>query len=442
MTKVLRKRTAVWAVAVVVGTMGGALPVSAAGSPVTASLTPSAGAVSSAPSKAGTYVALAPARAFNGRTVGPAAPHATVDVSILGHAGVPETGVGAIALTLTATGQTSSGFATVYPAGAARPATSNLDFAPGHDIANNVVVPAGSGGAVDLYNGSGGSVYFVVDVVGFYRAGSATVAGAFTAITPVRRLDTRLGIGGHAPGVDAVARVDVGVADATILLDLTVTGPTAGGHVTAYPDGAPRPATSDLNFRRGQTIANEIVVAVGANGIVDLYNNSAGTTQLVLDVVGRYRRGSATAPGALQLLTPRRQLDTRTGPSGPLAPQAWTVDPVGGTAGVPASGVSSLLLNVTVVSPARPGYLRVQATGGDGTVSTGTSSLNFTAGNTVAGLVIVAAGTGGSTRFYLGSDGPADIVVDVLGYILGGPGTSRGSIGGIVSVSSRRSLPT
>ena len=126
-----------------------------------------------------------------------------------------------------------------------------MDFVAGQDVANSVVVPAGSGGAVDLYNGSAGTTDFVVDVSGYYRSGPAAVAGAFTAITPTRRLDTRTGLGGDTPGAGGVVRVDVGIANATVLMNLTVTGPAAGGYVTAYPDGATRPVTSEPELRSG-----------------------------------------------------------------------------------------------------------------------------------------------------------------------------------------------
>ena len=444
MIEARRRRTAALAVtALVIGLIIGAPGATAAVSAVASvafapgldrSAMPFASAASAAPAKPGTLVVLTPARVFDGRKDGVAVPHGTVAVPVLGRAGVPSTGVAAIALTLTVTGQTSSGYVTAYAAGTTRPATSNVDFVPGPGVANNVVVPVGSGGAVDLYNGSGGSTAFIVDVTGFYRAGAATIAGAFTAVAPTRRLDTRTGVGGAPPGAGGVVRVNVGIADATVLMNLTVTGSTASGYVTAYPDGPARPLTSNINFSEGQTVANQILVAVGPNGVVDLYNASAGVTQFVLDVVGRYRAGTPTDPGALQPVTPQRQLDTRTESSGPIGPRAGTVDPVGGTAGVPASGVSALLLDVTVVTPARSGYLRVQSTGGTDTVSPPTSSITFAAGHTAAGLVVVAAGTGGNIGLYLGSDGPANVVVDVLGYTLDGPGVSRGTISGTVSV--------
>jgi hypothetical protein len=51
-------------------------------------------------------------------------------------------------------------------------------------------------------------------------------------------------------------------ADATaVFANTTVTGPTADGFVTVYPNGTTAPTTSNLNFVAGETIPN--LVAVG-----------------------------------------------------------------------------------------------------------------------------------------------------------------------------------
>jgi hypothetical protein len=58
----------------------------------------------------------------------------------------------------------------VYPAGAARPGTSNLSFTAGEIVANLVIVPVGAGGKVEFYNGSGGTVQIIADVSGWLAA--------------------------------------------------------------------------------------------------------------------------------------------------------------------------------------------------------------------------------------------------------------------------------
>jgi hypothetical protein len=65
--------------------------------------------------------------------------------------GTAASGVSSVALNVTVTDSTGSGFVTAYPAGKARPLASNLSYTTGCTGANLVVVPVGTGGVVDLY---------------------------------------------------------------------------------------------------------------------------------------------------------------------------------------------------------------------------------------------------------------------------------------------------
>jgi hypothetical protein len=73
-----------------------------------------------------------------------------------------------------------------------------------------------------------------------------------------------------------------------VALNVTVTGPTVGGFVTVYPDGLTRPNTSNLNFTKGETIPNQVVVPVGSDGKIDFYN-LAGATNVVVDLAGYFQ---------------------------------------------------------------------------------------------------------------------------------------------------------
>jgi ABC-type branched-subunit amino acid transport system substrate-binding protein len=73
-----------------------------------------------------------------------------------------------------------------------------------------------------------------------------------------------------------------------VALSVTVTGQTRAGFVTAYPDGVSRPTSSNVNFDAGATTSNLVVVPVGPDGYVDLYNGSIATVQIVVNAVGVY----------------------------------------------------------------------------------------------------------------------------------------------------------
>jgi hypothetical protein len=72
-------------------------------------------------------------------------------------------------------------------------------------------------------------------------------------------------------------------------MNLTATQPTAQSHLTVFPTGAARPLASSLNFLAGETRPNEIVAKVGTNGTVTIYN-AAGSTHVVVDIVGWFRK--------------------------------------------------------------------------------------------------------------------------------------------------------
>src|SRR5207237_22129 len=112
------------------------------------------------------------------------------------------------------------------------------------------------------------------------------------------------------------------------------------------------------------TIPNLVVVKVGTGGKVSFYNNS-GSTAVVADVMGWYSDGPGTGAGYTPL-TPARILDTRDGTGGfssPLGPGGSLDLTVTGVGGVPASGVTAVVLNVTVTDTSAPSFLTVWPTG-------------------------------------------------------------------------------
>ncbi|MFL6166881.1 MAG: hypothetical protein ACJ710_11380, partial [Ornithinibacter sp.] len=160
----------------------------------------------------------------------------------------------------------------------------------GQTVANLVTVALGAGNRVTLYN-SAGTVDLVADLAGYY---TPDAGAGFTAVSPVRVLDTRTGVGAPTAKVGAGGTVSVTIpglpAGATaVTMNVTATRPTATSFVSVYPGGTARPGASTLNVVAGQTVANLVTVALGAGNRVTLYN-SAGTVDLVADLAGYYRR--------------------------------------------------------------------------------------------------------------------------------------------------------
>jgi Repeat of unknown function (DUF5650)/Putative Ig domain len=211
-------------------------------------------------------------------------------VPIAGRANVP-TNAKAVIVNVTATGPTSDGYLTVYPCGAPVPNASNLNYTSGASIANLVVSKLGAAGALCIKTSA--ATHLIADVTGYFPAGSS-----YEALQPARLLDTR-GSGttidnlftaaglrpfGTITELPVTGRGGVSANAATVVLNITATGPIEDGFVSVYPCGISPPNASNLNFATSRDVANTVIVKPGAGGKVCLYNS--GQTHLVADVSG------------------------------------------------------------------------------------------------------------------------------------------------------------
>ena len=400
---------------------------------VEASQTPSASLASvdmpiapqptSVPNPTDAYVPIDPVRLLETRSNVPngqvgytgakPAAGATVVLQVTGHADIPED-ASAVVLNVTGT-NAAGGYVTVYPCDAARPAASNLNLATGATTANLVISMIGADGTVCLY--TQGATDLIADVNGWFPAPNR-VPAPYAPVVPERLLETRRSVGqvgytGASPTGGSVTELQVtgraGIADDALAVVLNVTGTNAaGGYVTVYPCGAPRPMASNLNLAAGATAANLVITKIGTDGKVCLYTQSA--VDLVADVNGWF-----PADSAYESLVPQRLLETRrsagqVGYSG-NSPAGGTIVSlqVTGRAGVPA-GASAVVLNVTATN-AVGGYVTVYPCGATRPT---VSSLNLAAGTTLANLAITKVGTDGKVCLY--TQGAADLIADVNGW--------------------------
>jgi alpha-tubulin suppressor-like RCC1 family protein len=347
-----------------------------------------------------------------------------IDVQVTGRGGVPADGVAAVVLNVTATAPTATTYVTVWPAGAPRPNASTLNATEGMTVANSIIVGVGTDGQVALYNDAG-NTYLIVDVAGWFPAGRG-----FTPTTPARLLDTRpqaatfdgTYAGTGAVGPDTAIELQVagrggvpasGVA--AVALNVTATEPTATSYVTAWPAGAARPNASNLNVTTGSTVANLVVTGVGDGGRVALYNE-AGATQLIVDVVGWFDSG-----GSYQPMTPARIADFRGGGTtvddqfrgnAVLAPGESRPIQIAGRAGVPASAVAAVVLNVTITEPTAASFITVWP---GGAARPNASNVNVRAGQTVANAVVVKVGANGEINVF-NESGQSRLIIDIAGW--------------------------
>ena len=116
-----------------------------------------------------------------------------VAVPVLGQAGVPAAGVGAVALGVTVAGAGGGGQVTVTATAGGVAPTATVDLAAAGDTGSGfVIVPVGVDGAVALSSTVDATAS--LDVEGWFLPSATGAAdGRFVTVAPTRVLDTSLG---------------------------------------------------------------------------------------------------------------------------------------------------------------------------------------------------------------------------------------------------------
>jgi plastocyanin len=314
------------------------------------------------------------------------------------------------------------------------------------------------GQASVVFQGAGTYVYYCA--IHGYGAmhGSVTVSGTPTpsptppppspaatyAAAQGRLLDTRSGFGegGTAAPIGSGAGIDVVAAGATLqngtaippnatalVLNLTVVDDTEPSFITGYPAGAARPDASSLNMDGGGQIRNNLATLTAGMGGKISFFNAHGSTDLVADVEGYYAPPQTTASGTSGLynpLVPARVADTRPGSGQPAAGQTLTPSQpsidvqVAGVGGVPGSGVSAVVLQVTATGATAPSFLTIYR---QGAMRPLVSSLNFDPLHDAGNRVLAPVSSTGRISIF-NANGSVNVVADVSGWFTDGTGST------------------
>jgi Carboxypeptidase regulatory-like domain len=141
--------------------------------------------------------------------------------------------------------------------------------------------------------------------------------------------------------------------------------------------------------------------------------------------------------GTFAPVTPQRLVDTKykIGAVAP-GPRGTTALTVTGANSVPSTGVTAVVLTVTVSASTASGYLTAYA---DGTTRPGTANLVFRTGHAVSDQVYAPVGADGKVSFYNGSSGTLRLIVDITGYFAAQAGAPAG---GYVATTPTRTVDT
>lgn len=257
---------------------------------------------------------------------------------------------------------------------------------------------------------NGTSYQFAVTATSAAGSGPAAVSNAVIPAAPAsasllhpltarRVLDTRVGTGAPrarlAAGGTLNLRLPLPAGATAAVLNVTAVNPSADGYLTAARPGGP--SGMNVTFPAGTTTAGLTTARVGTDGTVAIRSSAA--TDVVADLAGYYQ------PGARGLgfhpLDPRRFVDTRLGFAAPVTGFRVQVP------GVPHGAVAAV--EVTAVRESAAGYLTVS-----GSPATGTSNLNFAAGQLATNLVVTQLASDGTLT--VSSSAPTHVVLAAVGY--------------------------
>jgi hypothetical protein len=113
-------------------------------------------------------VPMKPLRLLDTRAKGgKVGPKGSIDLTVAGLGAIPDAGVQAVALNVTAVDPSASGYVTVWPTGQPMPNASSLNFRAGQNVPNLVFAKVGDGNKVSFYNDSG-NTHLIVDICGYY----------------------------------------------------------------------------------------------------------------------------------------------------------------------------------------------------------------------------------------------------------------------------------
>ena len=175
----------------------------------------------------------------------------------------------------------ATAYLTVWPKGQSQPLVSTLNNLTGTYVANGAIVPAGTGGDIEVLASNQTNV--VADINGYFAAPGQGGMSLYP-VAPCRVLDTRNGSGEFSGAMIvnvAGSSCDLPASAQAYVFNATVVPDGALGYLTLWPDGQGQPVVSTLNAFDAAITSNMAIVP-NLNGKIDAY--ASGTTQLVLDI--------------------------------------------------------------------------------------------------------------------------------------------------------------
>ena len=243
-------------------------------------------------------------------------------------------------------------------------------------------------------------------------ASGAPVTNKYVPVTPLRLVDTRIGLGieridEHTWRVDATG-VDGIPDDATaVAVSMVATNASGTGYLLTYPSGDSVPNSSNLNFQSSRAYSTGAIVGLSANGKFDVFTSTA--VDLAVDVTGAFVPSGATTTGRFKPSDdPKRVFDSRSG--SPLG--AGDVARISMKGRVPGDAQAALV-TLTSTGPNASGYFTAWADG----AMPNTSTLNVGSPNSSRATTAIVPLSSATVQVFSSAGG--HLIVDLVGYFTG-----------------------
>lgn len=224
-------------------------------------------------------------------------------VRVTGRAGIPLSGVTAVAVNVAAvTPRDSGALSTTRTFSTTTPPEQNL-YAPGRNHASLIIAQVLPDG--DIVVRSTGRTHVIVDVTGWLSSGGDFVARDTARSDPsmwVPETSTRQPAGTtrvfRPTGRDENTALIPGVGVNAVEVTVVVMFPRSDGYVTLFPTGQPRPTVSTANYalRDNSTApvtSNTATVSLGTDGTFSVYTSGDAEIHIV---TGGYHTGVIGRP--------------------------------------------------------------------------------------------------------------------------------------------------
>lgn len=315
------------------------------------------------------------------------------------------------------------GFATLFPAGEARPNVWTIRSPDGQIVANSAIVKAGTNGGISVYTSD--RTDMLIDISGYYTDSTAVSGLAYYPTTPCRVIDTRADYrspaGPFGPPAMAARQTRSFRFPATTYctvpnasaysVTITVVPPASLAYLTAWPNGIAQPNVSSINSFSGRVLANSVIIPASSNGTIDVFTFDA--TDFIIDINGYYAPDDGVNGLFYFPVTQCRASDSTVsgGAYADDTTKSIQIPAVSGCTGIPTNA-RGYAINVTALPNGNPmPFLTAYPTGQP---RPNASILNAFQGQIVSNSAIVPAGVNGAIDIY--AFRRTDVVVEVSGY--------------------------